>query len=314
MGDHINSSSWGRANDLHDGFIDIAEPDSEASLIKLFDINGWHVNQTSANYGYIHSLDPMRPDPRPALNLQIVSLNDFGHFPNSASQSLYQWNNSAVSPSSTYLSPESCLLYSSSSGENSPSSDRAFYTNDDGSPSTVSLYSDNSGLDNSPTSPSNGASYDNREGFSKFGISIDDTIMLLNKMGRSVEHLDHVGIRDEFSMLLSFADTEHLGGAPGLRKPKPKVSSTAGRIASVGRRKNEASFVCELRSCGGSFTRKNGLINHYRSHLGIADRFCQYCHQGFTTSLSRHERNCQRKQTNQPHQFSMKVPVTLPGR
>ncbi|PPQ77146.1 hypothetical protein CVT25_010840 [Psilocybe cyanescens] len=71
---------------------------------------------------------------------------------------------------------------------------------------------------------------------------------------------------------------------------KTSVSTPAGNIASEKRRKNPGRFVC--RFCQKSFTRKLGLDNHLKSHLGIVDKQCRFCQRMFATSLGRHMKRC----------------------
>ncbi|KDR79046.1 hypothetical protein GALMADRAFT_138005 [Galerina marginata CBS 339.88] len=71
---------------------------------------------------------------------------------------------------------------------------------------------------------------------------------------------------------------------------KNTVSTPAGLAASRNRRRHEAKWVCQI--CGNNFTRNAGLKNHLKAHVGVTDQECQYCHNVFNTSLSRHEERC----------------------
>lgn len=89
-------------------------------------------------------------------------------------------------------------------------------------------------------------------------------MLLSAKLGYQVANQDPRTIRQQFSELLSIANDKSFGSKTRSQKPmKAKVSSSAGRVASSLRRKNEASFACELEACNGSFTRKNGLLSKF---------------------------------------------------
>ncbi|KAF9471662.1 hypothetical protein BDN70DRAFT_998547 [Pholiota conissans] len=119
------------------------------------------------------------------------------------------------------------------------------------------------------------------------GVSISDMLRLLVESGSSLASKDPDDIRKEFitQLMLSGNNSSDFS-----RPAKKEIGTAATLKASKLRRKAEAVFVCEL--CAASFTRKNGVMNHYRSHLGIADKRCMYCKRGFTTSLGRHIKKC----------------------
>ncbi|KAH9481503.1 hypothetical protein JR316_0006030 [Psilocybe cubensis] len=74
------------------------------------------------------------------------------------------------------------------------------------------------------------------------------------------------------------------------KNAKQAVSTHAGLIASNNRRKFSAKFPCSI--CGHNFTRKLGLNNHLKAHLGIVDQHCRFCTGMFATSLKRHMKRC----------------------
>ncbi|KAF8959469.1 hypothetical protein BDZ97DRAFT_1837297 [Flammula alnicola] len=123
---------------------------------------------------------------------------------------------------------------------------------------------------------------------------------LLADSGGPITSQDPSIIRQQFIYRLSLSGNLGLGSKNFFKKPtKAKVSSMAGLRASTSRRKVDAAFFCELDYCKAGFTRKNGLLNHYRAHLGIADKECKFCHMFFTTSLRRHEQKCKSNPDNE---------------
>ena len=142
------------------------------------------------------------------------------------------------------------------------------------------------------------------------GVSIREMLKLLAESGNQLIQ----GSADPDRIRQTFIETLQRKGGRGnglsnFSKPtKMEVGTTATWKASERRRKTEASFFCDL--CKTGFTRKNGLISespslksaeislipiyvdHYRSHLGIADKTCVHCGRGFTTSLTRHMKKC----------------------
>ncbi|KAF8899883.1 hypothetical protein CPB84DRAFT_1779609 [Gymnopilus junonius] len=74
------------------------------------------------------------------------------------------------------------------------------------------------------------------------------------------------------------------------KNAKTSVSTPAGRAASALRRKHPARFACQF--CDATFTRKLGLENHNKSHLGITDQQCRFCLKLFPNSLPRHMKRC----------------------
>jgi hypothetical protein len=95
--------------------------------------------------------------------------------------------------------------------------------------------------------------------------------MLLSALGcQDLVNQDPTIIRQQFSNLLSIANQKSFASKTRFQKPmKAKVSSLAGRAASSFRRKNNASFICELEACNGSFTRKNGLLSKFLTILSL---------------------------------------------
>ncbi|KDR79045.1 hypothetical protein GALMADRAFT_224296 [Galerina marginata CBS 339.88] len=71
---------------------------------------------------------------------------------------------------------------------------------------------------------------------------------------------------------------------------KDTVCTQAGRIASRKRRLHPAKWICPI--CKDDFTRRAGLNNHLKSHVGVTEYECQHCHNVYNTSLSRHEDRC----------------------
>ncbi|PPQ96261.1 hypothetical protein CVT26_005588 [Gymnopilus dilepis] len=76
------------------------------------------------------------------------------------------------------------------------------------------------------------------------------------------------------------------------KSAKSTVSTEAGRLASESRRKHPARFACHFPGCNSTFTRKLGLENHHKSHLGITDQQCRFCSKRFPNSLPRHMKRC----------------------
>ncbi|KAE8227317.1 hypothetical protein CF319_g222 [Tilletia indica] len=62
-------------------------------------------------------------------------------------------------------------------------------------------------------------------------------------------------------------------GAPPIPGPANHVSA-ATQAASAARRKTEASFECPIPGCGSTFTRKNNLDGHLRSHNNVRPFAC----------------------------------------
>ncbi|KJA26195.1 hypothetical protein HYPSUDRAFT_304520 [Hypholoma sublateritium FD-334 SS-4] len=122
------------------------------------------------------------------------------------------------------------------------------------------------------------------------GVSLREMLKLLTESGNQITSSDPDSIRQTFIETLQ-RNGGRGNGLSNFSKPtKMEVGTSATWRASERRRKTEPSFFCDL--CETGFTRKNGLINHYRSHLGIADKNCIYCGRGFTTSLTRHMKKC----------------------
>ncbi|KAF8170099.1 hypothetical protein BJ912DRAFT_155810 [Pholiota molesta] len=113
-------------------------------------------------------------------------------------------------------------------------------------------------------------------------------LALLSEAGSSMASKDPDDIRKAFIDRLMLSDNK-LPVNDFTKPAKMEIGTAATLKASKSRRKCEATFVCEL--CPASFTRKNGVMNHYRSHLGIADKHCMFCKRGFTTSLDVTSRN-----------------------
>ncbi|KAJ4477479.1 hypothetical protein J3R30DRAFT_3703905 [Lentinula aciculospora] len=76
--------------------------------------------------------------------------------------------------------------------------------------------------------------------------------------------------------------------------PKKKVASDALVTAATGRRKNEATFRCDIPGCKATFTAKHNLNNHLNSHFGIKSFRCPQCERDFGTPhvLRRHQLIC----------------------
>ncbi|KAH9481502.1 hypothetical protein JR316_0006029 [Psilocybe cubensis] len=74
------------------------------------------------------------------------------------------------------------------------------------------------------------------------------------------------------------------------REARQSVFSPAGYEAIMKRRENSARFLCKF--CERDFTRKYGLDNHIKAHLGIVDKYCEFCEKSFASSLARHKKRC----------------------
>ncbi|MPC29176.1 GDNF-inducible zinc finger protein 1-like [Portunus trituberculatus] len=89
---------------------------------------------------------------------------------------------------------------------------------------------------------------------------------------------------------LSEDGTQFIIGPGGFGEAMSRASSLAGDEERDGDREQKKPFVCPL--CGQSFTRRDNLANHIKTHTGDRPFMCQYCHKCFSRKdyLKQHER------------------------
>ncbi|XP_071514475.1 uncharacterized protein [Panulirus ornatus] len=89
---------------------------------------------------------------------------------------------------------------------------------------------------------------------------------------------------------LSEDGTQFIIGPGGYGEVMSRTSSLAGDEERNGDREQKKPFVCPL--CGQSFTRRDNLANHIKTHTGDRPFMCQYCHKCFSRKdyLKQHER------------------------
>nr|XP_027231667.1 zinc finger protein 134-like [Penaeus vannamei] len=89
---------------------------------------------------------------------------------------------------------------------------------------------------------------------------------------------------------LSEDGTQFIIGPGGFGDMMSRTSSLAGDDERNGDKEQKKPFVCPL--CGQSFTRRDNLANHIKTHTGDRPFMCQYCHKCFSRKdyLKQHER------------------------
>ncbi|KAK4296437.1 hypothetical protein Pmani_031067 [Petrolisthes manimaculis] len=90
---------------------------------------------------------------------------------------------------------------------------------------------------------------------------------------------------------LSEDGTQFIIGPGGFGEVMSRGSSVTGEDERNGERDHpKKPFVCPL--CGQSFTRRDNLANHIKTHTGDRPFMCQYCHKCFSRKdyLKQHER------------------------
>ncbi|ROT78179.1 Broad-complex protein isoform 6 variant 1 [Penaeus vannamei] len=101
------------------------------------------------------------------------------------------------------------------------------------------------------------------------------------------------GVAGETELLqvdLSEDGTQFIIGPGGFGDMMSRTSSLAGDDERNGDKEQKKPFVCPL--CGQSFTRRDNLANHIKTHTGDRPFMCQYCHKCFSRKdyLKQHER------------------------